>query len=140
MAHGCRYHWIDCLTEILYCVSPQGISTSTEVFNEIMRQHAVADTANAGTASQHASAAVHSGLLDMSTEAASGSNPSSSNRSVSNKRRLFHEQCVRAVGVAIVLHGSMHPAMELLLRHVIQYFGKALKRKDVWRDKIEMVS
>jgi hypothetical protein len=40
------------------------------------------------------------------------------------ERRLFHEQCVRAVGVAIVLHGSMHPAMELLLRHAIQYLGE----------------
>ena len=43
---------------------------------------------------------------------------------VKEERRLFHEQCVRAVGVAIVLHGSMHPAMELLLRHAIQYFGE----------------
>ena len=34
---------------------------------------------------------------------------------------LWKLQCVRAVGVAIVLQGSMHPAMELLLRHAIQY-------------------
>ena len=32
-------------------------------------------------------------------------------------------QVVRAIGVAIVLEGSMHPTMELLLRHAIQYFG-----------------
>ena len=29
----------------------------------------------------------------------------------------------RAVGVAIVKHGSMYPTMELLLRHTIQYLG-----------------
>ena len=37
--------------------------------------------------------------------------------------RLGRMQAIRAVGVAIVLKGSMHPAMELLLRHAIQYFG-----------------
>ena len=47
-----------------------------------------------------------------------------SDKSAKEERRLFQEQCVRAIGVAIVLHNSMHPAMELLLRHPIQYFGE----------------
>ena len=41
-------------------------------------------------------------------------------------------QVVRAIGVAIVLEGSMHPTMELLLRHSIQYFG--LKGSAMLRD------
>lgn len=32
-------------------------------------------------------------------------------------------QIARAVGVAIVIHGSMHPTMELLLRHSLQFLG-----------------
>jgi hypothetical protein len=34
-------------------------------------------------------------------------------------------QVVRAIGVAIVAHGSMYPTMELLLRHAIQYLPAA---------------
>ena len=32
-------------------------------------------------------------------------------------------QIARAVGVAIVVHGSLHPSMELLLRHSLQFLG-----------------
>ena len=32
-------------------------------------------------------------------------------------------QLVRAIGVAVVVHGSMFSNMELLLRHAIQYLG-----------------
>jgi nicotinate-nucleotide pyrophosphorylase len=32
-------------------------------------------------------------------------------------------QIARAVGVAIVIHGSLHPSMELLLRHALQFLG-----------------
>jgi hypothetical protein len=32
-------------------------------------------------------------------------------------------QIARAVGVAIVIHGSLHPSMELLLRHSLQFLG-----------------
>ena len=79
-----------------------------EVFNEIMRQH-----------ERDAAASVVSGLVDKSIEAC-----------VKERHRLFEEQCVRAVGVAIVLHNSMHPAMELLLRHAIQYFGEYGRDRD----------
>ena len=37
-------------------------------------------------------------------------------------------QICRAVGVAIIKHGSMFPTMELLLRHAIQYLGLRGKR------------
>jgi Ca2+-binding EF-hand superfamily protein len=37
-------------------------------------------------------------------------------------------QICRAVGVAIIKHGSMFPTMELLLRHSIQYLGMRGKR------------
>lgn len=77
----------------------QGIPTGVEIFNEIMRQH--------------------------EREAAATNPATSSDARVEQHQncRLFEKQCVRAVGVAIVLQGSMHPAMELLLRHTIQYFG-----------------
>jgi|EP01043_Picozoa_sp_COSAG02_P007867 hypothetical protein len=71
---------------------------------------------------REAVASVDSGLVDMSVEA--------SDKSAKEKRRLFQEQCVRAIGVAIVLHNSMHPAMELLLRHAIQYFGEHRRHKE----------
>lgn len=32
-------------------------------------------------------------------------------------------QVARAIGVAIVIHGSLHPSMELLLRHSLQFLG-----------------
>eukprot|EP01043_Picozoa_sp_COSAG02_P042681 COSAG02_NODE_3647_length_6427_cov_24.716182_2_plen_616_part_00 len=32
-------------------------------------------------------------------------------------------QIARAIGVAIVVHGSLHPSMELLLRHSLQFLG-----------------
>ena len=32
-------------------------------------------------------------------------------------------QVARAIGVAIVIHGSLHPSMELLLRHALQFLG-----------------
>lgn len=37
-------------------------------------------------------------------------------------------QICRAIGVAIIKHGSMFPTMELLLRHSIQYLGMRGKR------------
>jgi len=63
-----------------------GVTTSVEVFNEIM------DT-----------------FCPVYEE-----NPSS----LSDKARV---QILRAIGVAIVKHGSMFPTMELLLRHAINY-------------------
>ena len=65
---------------------------------------------------REAATSVASESVDLSVE--------TSDKSAKEERRLFQEQCVRAVGVAIVLHNSMHPAMELLLRHAIQYFGE----------------
>jgi hypothetical protein len=67
-----------------------GISTGPEVFNEIMKDH---DR--------------NSALIETQPPVEDGRLP-------------FKTQCVRAVGVAIVLKGSMHPAMELLLRHTVQ--------------------
>ena len=40
-----------------------------------------------------------------------------------NMRDEFKIQIVRAIGVAIVKHGSMYPSMEILLRHAVQWLG-----------------
>ena len=37
-------------------------------------------------------------------------------------------QILRAIGIAIVRHGSMHPNMELLLRHAVEYLGMKKSR------------
>ena len=49
-------------------------------------------------------------------------------------------QVIRAIGVAIVLEGSMHPTMELLLRHAIQYFGMKGKAMLVEPRNLDSVS
>jgi hypothetical protein len=98
----------------------QGISTAPEVFNEIMRLH----EQEAAAASAAAPAAA-TGALDVSVDAGapttSPTGGSASKKALPGEVPLWKLQCVRAVGVAIVLQGSMHPAMELLLRHAIQY-------------------
>eukprot|EP01043_Picozoa_sp_COSAG02_P071652 COSAG02_NODE_13188_length_1430_cov_0.777611_1_plen_62_part_10 len=38
-------------------------------------------------------------------------------------RDVFKLQVLRAIGVSIVQHGHMHPSMELLLRHAVQWLG-----------------
>jgi hypothetical protein len=47
-------------------------------------------------------------------------------------RDVFKLQVLRAIGVSIVQHGHMHPSMELLLRHAVQWLGmkasKAVQR------------
>lgn len=37
--------------------------------------------------------------------------------------KLTSVQIARAIGICIVVHGSLHPSMELLLRHSIQFLG-----------------
>ena len=101
-----------------------GIATAPEVFNEILRDH----ESNNGLlvtekrpVEPDAGAASTSPTVDASVEVGGAGGGASDPKSKAVP--LWKVQCVRAVGVAIVLKGSMHPAMELLLRHAIQYFG-----------------
>ena len=85
-----------------------GVSTAPEVFNEVMERFASYQQKGGvqTRASEAMAAKVQQGLAEK--------------RELSPLGQL---QVVRAIGVAIVLEGSMHPTMELLLRHAIQYFG-----------------
>jgi len=83
-----------------------GVATAPEVFNEVMERFERCE--------QHPQSAE---AQEMGQRIKDGS---AKPRKLSQLGQL---QVVRAIGVAIVLEGSMHPTMELLLRHAIQYFG-----------------
>ena len=87
-------------------LTAMGVATAPEVFNEIMERF--------GRYEQHPQSPE---AVVMAAKVQDGSEQP---RKLSPLAEL---QVVRAIGVAIVLEGSMHPTMELLLRHAIQYFG-----------------
>lgn len=93
-----------------------GVATAPEVFNEIMERF--------GRYEQHPQTPQDDEEVEKlerrKAEAAKVKDGSKEPRKLSPLAEL---QVVRAIGVAIVLEGSMHPTMELLLRHAIQYFG-----------------
>lgn len=87
-------------------LTAMGVATAPEVFNEVMERF--------GRYEQHPQtpeAAVMAAKVKDGLE------------NVRKLSPLAELQVVRAIAVAIVLEGSMHPTMELLLRHAIQYFG-----------------
>ena len=87
-------------------LTAMGVATAPEVFNDIMERF--------GRYEQHPQ------TPESELMAAKVQDGSEKPRKLSALAEL---QVVRAIGVAIVLEGSMHPTMELLLRHAIQYFG-----------------
>ena len=87
-------------------LTAMGVATAPEVFNEVMERFERCE--------QHPQSAE---AQEMGQRIKDGS---AKPRKLSQLGQL---QVVRAIGVAIVLEGSMHPTMELLLRHAIQYFG-----------------
>ena len=101
-------------------VVASGISTAPEVFNEIMRDHELNNGLIQKRPAVDNGAPSTSPTVGASVEVGGAGDDSDPKTTAVP---LWKVQCVRAVGVAIVLKGSMHPAMELLLRHAIQYFG-----------------
>ena len=83
-----------------------GVATAPEVFNEVMERFERCEQHPQSAEAQEMGQRIKDGLAKP--------------RKLSQLGQL---QVVRAIGVAIVLEGSMHPTMELLLRHAIQYFG-----------------
>ncbi len=87
-------------------LTAMGVATAPEVFNEVMERFERYEQHPQTPEAAVMAAKVKDGLENV--------------RKLSPLAEL---QVVRAIGVAIVLEGSMHPTMELLLRHAIQYFG-----------------